>query len=128
MSSMTEKWEKSLASKLRVDIRPEFDQQFWAKFEQQFREKETIIHKENKGTAAIPWWSWSFNFAWATCLVIALTYQVGKFNQQMEKENSKIAFVMKIAPALESIEAYSELDDLNLTEEEWEILNGKEVI
>lgn len=127
MSSMTEKWEQTLAQKLKVEIRPEFNQNFWAKFHQEFN-PQSAPRPESSPQVSISWWSWSLNFAWAAGLVIALTYQVSKFNQSLEKENVQVAIVMEMAPALESIESYSELDDLNLTEEEWKILSGEEVI
>ncbi len=124
-------WEKILAKKLAVNPPPDFDKKFWSEFQQQFAGQ--LSGQQNSTENGGSFWQryiapWSLGLGLSTALIVLVAWRISQFPASSSHSELQVAVVLEMGPALDQLASYSELDNIDLSDEEWKILAGEEVI
>lgn len=103
---------KKLSTHVEECVDSDFDQRFWAKFDQEFHLKKNESHKRMNWGGAL--------LTFALLIVVGITVFYRLPENEMNRELA--AQIIPIETALENMEVFAEWDTIDLSEEEWDLL------
>ena len=122
MSSL-ESWEKQLQSKLAVKPGPQFETTFWTRFNKEFPQTKSS-HTLWQSLMTL----WPPVVSFATALFILISWRVIQFPANVQVPPIQVGMMIEMQPALDNLYTFSELDTLDLSEQELKILAGEDII
>ncbi|MBT3981822.1 MAG: hypothetical protein HOE90_10740 [Bacteriovoracaceae bacterium] len=120
----TTRFENALKNKLEVGLSGDFDSAFWTKFNSEFEEK--ISTSKSSVKAKRPWFlskAFMAGISFAAFLVISVTV-FKPFEELSPQSQMEVAMILEMEPALDNLDLFSQVDNLELTEDEWNVLVG----
>jgi len=113
MNERDNKFFNALKERLTETPSPHCDRTFWAKFESEFGKKQTTIS----------WWKILLPTLSSAALILFLVFRAPKSTDiELAETATMMEMVLSDAEMFEELELFAVLEDIELSEEEWNLL------
>lgn len=111
---------RTIEEKISINTSSSFDKNFWTSFE-----KVSDINQSNKISFFQRFLSKPIIPALSVSLIVIFSVlYINNYTPSINQNNSIAMEIIEIEQMLENMDILAEIDDINLTEDEWEILTG----
>ena len=111
---------RTIEEKISINPSSSFDQNFWTSFE-----KVSDVNQHNKIGFFQRLMSRPIIPALSVSLVVLFSVlYINNYTPSINQNNSIAMEIIEIEQMLENMDILAEIDDINLTDDEWEILTG----